>query len=123
MAGEKIQGHLFDYEKALIEAYLKADDSVLTVDLKAKFSEERAIIRIDTSISFVAEKVKDKGLSYYDPDGKPKQMTIDEGLAGNREILYRDFSELRKALAVINAQWWKEYRAVRLGLRVFRLAA
>jgi len=113
MAGDKLKAHLLDYERMIEQAYLKLEEGALTVNLSAKFSESSNCMKVETGISFVADKVKDKGTLYYDPDEKkkPKQMKFDDLAQKRREILFRDFSELRKILERHDLKFWFKYRS------------
>ncbi|MBU4010109.1 MAG: hypothetical protein KJ882_05025, partial [Proteobacteria bacterium] len=55
LTGEKLTGHLLDYETALNHAYLNIEEGILTVNLSAKFSEEKNCMKVETSITFVAD--------------------------------------------------------------------
>lgn len=57
---QMLERHLRDYKKDMNEAYLKAEGP-LDVTLKAKYSapQNGDGTKIDTSITFVAEKIKD----------------------------------------------------------------
>ena len=55
----KLNQHLVDYRTEINEAYCGIEDGALSVNLSAKFSEAADGIKVDTSISFTKEKVKD----------------------------------------------------------------
>jgi hypothetical protein len=107
-AADMIKGHLFDYQKDIDRAYLSCDNT-LTVSLSAKFSPKGSGVKVDTNINFTPEKIKDKASRVID-SSKPKQkdgelpFTFANGKSSEeynryREILFRNFDDLRKALA------------------------
>ena len=69
--GFMLMGHLNDYQDKIDTAYHDCDDD-LTVTLKAKYSPAGSAVNIDTSISFVAEKVTAKASRVVDE----KQMSL-----------------------------------------------
>lgn len=99
--GEMLSAHLFDYRNALEEAYCRLDDP-LTVNLAAKFSEGKEGIKVDTAINFVSDRVKDK--SSREINGRQKSLFVNKGAAVDperariREILFRNFDDLRRQL-------------------------
>ena len=71
---DMFEGHLFDYRHDINLAYLDADDA-LSVSLRVKYSPNGSGVKIDTSIEFVKEKIKDKNSKI---SGGPRQMTLGE---------------------------------------------
>ena len=49
-----------DYQKDIDEAYLQAGDEPLSISVSLKLSPDGGETKIETSISFTKEKVKDK---------------------------------------------------------------
>ena len=108
-AAGDIRQRLMDYASAIERAYIKCEDPVFVITLGVKFSEERDGLKIETPISFTSEKIKDKGISYYDENKKPKQMQLSEIDDKRREILFRDFSELRERLGWLHKKFMFRY--------------
>lgn len=106
--GAKLLQHMKDYKDQIEEAYCKLEEGALTVDLKAKFAAEGLnAVKVGTSISFIADKIKDCGTVRVDErqkplfeDGKPNRL---------REILFRNFDELRIALLAMSGRVWHGY--------------
>lgn len=101
---EMLKGHLLDYQQAIDEAYCEAENA-LSVNLKAKFAPKDSGIKIDTSIEFVAEKIKDAASRTI--GGTQKALPFDDPQARYREILFRNFSEIR---AIVRQALRKFYR-------------
>ena len=129
LTADKFKTHLFDYAPEINGAYLNLDEGALTVNMSAKFSEDKNCLKVETSISFTAEKIKDRGTILYDPndDQKPKQTSFDELTDKFREILFRDFSDIRNRLKKYDLRFWMNHRAVfgggELTFKKFDLAA
>ena len=130
LTGQKLQGHLYDYEQAIEKAYLTLEEGALSIALGVKFSEEKGCMRVETSITFVADKVKDKGLLLYDPNDKKKMKQLPLSKVENffHEILFRDFSKLRKELKILCDGFHRQYlidfdRPGALVMRRFDIAA
>ena len=64
---EDLEHHLHVYQEDINEAYLKADDA-LAITLTARLSPDKGRTKVETGISFVAEKIKDKVTAYVDED-------------------------------------------------------
>lgn len=111
-AASDIRQRLMDYSRAIERAYIKCEDPVFVISLGAKFSEDKDGLKIETPITFTSEKIKDKGISYYDPNGKskPKQLGFDDLDSHYREILFRDFSEIRNRLMRMHKRFMYQYR-------------
>ena len=59
---KQLEGHLKDYMTQIDEAYCGQEDDMLNISLGAKLSPDANGIKITTSMSFVADKVKDGGI-------------------------------------------------------------
>jgi len=63
---KQIEGHLKDYTKQIDQAYCEQEDDVLKISLNVKLSPDANGIKIVTTISFVANKIKDGGILVVD---------------------------------------------------------
>ena len=71
---EKVKGLLKDHQAEISQAYLKCDEGeALTISIsnKLKGSDKTAGILVETSISFVTEKVKDS-VKYVVNENQPE---------------------------------------------------
>jgi len=66
--GTDIQGLLNAYQNDLDKAYLAAGDDPLKISLGVKVSPKDGQLKVETSMSFTTEKVKDTKTSYVDED-------------------------------------------------------
>jgi hypothetical protein len=64
---EMIKGNLADYRDEISEAYSKHDE-ILEIGLKARYSFNKGKFKIQTSINFVTDRIKDNSVIWYDPE-------------------------------------------------------
>lgn len=74
-AGEMSAGQLIDYKNYIDRAF-QENDEILDINLKVKLSMNKEKFKIQTDISFTAEKIKDSITVGYDPN--QKQLFDDE---------------------------------------------
>lgn len=84
-AGEMVKNNLESYQKEINDAFIQMEET-LDVNLKVRFSMNKGKFKIQSDISFVGEKIKDKQTVWYDPH-QPELFTNeepipDEGLSG-----------------------------------------
>ena len=66
-AGEMSAGQLMDYKNYIDRAF-QENDEILDINLKVKLSMNKEKFKIQTDISFTAEKIKDSLTVWYDPN-------------------------------------------------------
>lgn len=64
-AAKMVEDILLENIGAIDKAYLHSDEA-FDIGLKVRLAESKAGVRIDTSISFVSERVRDKHTAYCD---------------------------------------------------------
>ena len=64
---EMIKGNLADYRDQISEAY-QQNEEILEIGLKARYSLNKNKFKIQTSINFVTDRIKDKSIEWFDPD-------------------------------------------------------
>lgn len=63
---EMLKGHLDDYSDQIGAAYSDNEEN-LKITLGAKYSFKKGKFKIETSINFTTEQIKDNMVLYYDP--------------------------------------------------------
>ena len=63
---KQLEGHLKDYMEQIDTAYCDQEDDVLSISLGAKLSPDTNGIKIVTTITFIANKIKDGGILVVD---------------------------------------------------------
>mgnify|MGYP000026363324 CR=1 FL=1 len=67
--GENVTKLLSEYINELDEAYLKCDEKKFSITLGTKIEEtDKSRFKVETSISFVKDKVKDSVTDYVDAE-------------------------------------------------------
>lgn len=72
---EMIRGNLADYRDEISEAYSKHDE-ILEIKLTTRYSFNKGKFKIQTSINFVTDRIKDNSVIWYDPE--QRQMFEEE---------------------------------------------
>ena len=75
-AGELLTQHMLDYSTRIDTAYCMTDDA-LTVALTAKFTPDSKGVKLETTINFVAERIKDKAKMVF-TDAPPADFGKDD---------------------------------------------
>ena len=96
-AAEMVSAQLHEYQKEINEAYLACDDA-LTVSVPIKFKPENSATRIETSIKFYTGQIKDSAVRHVDEKQQDLFEQQDEARARYREILFRNFDDLRRII-------------------------
>lgn len=82
-----IRGQLYDYQKKIDTAYCGVEGA-FTVSLSVKFEPRGSGIKIDTSISFTPEKIKDKASKLIDPSAPRQKDALPFTFASEKEQRY-----------------------------------